>query len=112
MHERQALATPLVQKAELVLIEPKLVQDGRVNIAEMLRLLGRHEGVFKQQRVYQRVVALVMGELLALGRHTVTQLLLNLGLTDADWSAWYRLFSHQRFDEEKMAGVTMLMDWS
>lgn len=76
-------------------------------LTEMMRLLGRHEGAFKQQRVYQRVVALVMGELLALGRHTVTQLLLNLGLTDADWSAWYRLFSHQRFDEEKMAGVML-----
>ena len=46
-----------------------------------------------------------MAELFAFGRHTITQLLLTLGLTEEDWSAWYRLFSQARFVEEKMAEV-------
>ena len=28
----------------------------------------------------------------------MTQGLLALGETEKDWSAWYRLFSHKRFD--------------
>ena len=42
-----------------------------------------------------------MAEMFTFGRHTVSQLLLTLGLTDEDWSAWYRLFSKKRYDEEK-----------
>ena len=34
-------------------------------------------------------------------------LLLTLGLVDEDWSAWYRIFSRNRFDEEKTAGVML-----
>jgi hypothetical protein len=32
------------------------------------------------------------------GRHTITQMLLTLGLVDTDWSAMYRLFSRKRFE--------------
>jgi len=39
----------------------------------------------------------------AFARHTVTQGLLALGLTDADWSAFYRLFSRSRYDEERLS---------
>jgi hypothetical protein len=67
---------------------------------EMMRLLGKCEQAYGQRRVFKRVMALVMAELFAFGRHTVTQLLLTLGLTDEDWSAWYRLYSHKRFEEE------------
>ena len=35
------------------------------------------------------------------GRHTVTQLLVTLGLVETDWSAMYRLFSRPRFDAEE-----------
>ena len=38
-------------------------------------------------------------------RHTVSQLLMVLGLTDRDWSAWYRLFSARRFDDEAASKV-------
>jgi hypothetical protein len=50
-------------------------------------------------------VALVIGELFTFARHTLTQVLMALGLTDADWSAWYRLFSTGRFDEAGAAAV-------
>lgn len=54
-----------------------------------------------------------MGERFAFGRHTITQLLLSLGVVEDDWSAWYRLFSEQRYDEEATSRVMvqeMLME--
>jgi hypothetical protein len=76
-------------------------------LTELMILLSRCEPAFGQKRVFNRVLALVMAELFAFGRHTITQLLLTLGLTEEDWSAWYRLFSHKRFDEEKTAEVML-----
>src|SRR5690606_24966934 len=43
---------------------------------------------------------LVMAELFTFGRHTVSQLLMSLGLNEQDWSAWYRVFSEGRFHYE------------
>ena len=77
--------------------------EKRPLLIELTRLLNNCEQAYQQKRVFNRALALVMGELFAFGRHTITQLLLTLGITDEDWSAWYRLFSHKRFDEEKIA---------
>ena len=76
-------------------------------IVELMSLLEKCEPAIGQKRVFNRVLALVMAEIFAFGRHTVTQLLLTLGLTDEDWSAWYRLFSHGRYDEEKTSRVML-----
>lgn len=78
-------------------------------LTELTRLLNNCEQAYRQKRVFNRVMALVMGELFAFGRHTITQLLLTLGITDEDWSAWYRIFSHKRFDEEK-TGALMISE--
>lgn len=72
-------------------------------LEELGKLLAAHRGVFRQERVFRRMEALVFGSLCAFARHTLTQLLLALGLTDADWTAWYRLFSRERFQEEALA---------
>ncbi len=69
----------------------------------LLELLARHRPAFRQARSYWRVVGLVFGELFNFGRHTVTQGLMALGLTDADWSGWYRLFSRSRYREAAVA---------
>jgi hypothetical protein len=74
-------------------------------IKNLFDLLAAHRGTFNQERVYQRAVALVIAEVMAFGRHTVTQLLLTLGLAAEDWSAWYRLFSKGRFVEEAAGEV-------
>jgi hypothetical protein len=66
-------------------------------------LLAAHRPAFRREQPYRRAVALVFGELFAFARHTVTQGLLALGLTDADWSPFYRLFSRQRYDEEALS---------
>lgn len=78
-------------------------QTGSPLLQALFALLEAHRPAFRQERPYRRAVALVIGTLFSFARHTVTQALLALGLTDADWSAWYRLFSRERFDEERLA---------
>ena len=70
-------------------------------------LVAAHRPLFSQQRVYERVRTLLLGELLAVSRHTVTQLLMALGLTEEDWSAWYRLFSRARFKAAAASEVVL-----
>lgn len=74
-------------------------------IKKLFELLKSHRRLVGQERVYQRVAALVLAEILTFGRHTVTQLLLTLGLAAEDWSAWYRLFSAGRFAVEKAGEI-------
>ena len=76
-------------------------------LTEMMSMVAKCEKVFGQKRVFNRVLALVMAELFAFGRHTITQLLLTLGIIDEDWSGWYRIYSEGRFDAERV-GVVML----
>lgn len=66
-------------------------------------LLQAHQPAFRQGRTYRRAMGLVFGELYNFGRHTLTQNLLTLGITDGDWSAWYRLWSRPRFEEGVLA---------
>lgn len=74
-------------------------------IKNLFALLEAHRAIFNQQRVYMRVVALVLAEVFAFSRHTITQLLMTLGLTEQDWSSWYRLFSGGRFVAERASAV-------
>lgn len=78
---------------------------GLVN--ELVRLLLAHREAFGQQRVFERVIALVFAEVVVWARHTVTQLLWALGIQNEDWSAWYRLFSRGRFHEEGVNSVLL-----
>lgn len=72
-------------------------------LQELLKLLEAHRPAFRQERTFRRSEALALGELFAFARHTVTQSLLALGLTDSDWSGWYRLFSRERYSEEELS---------
>ena len=68
----------------------------------LLELLAAFRPVFRQERPYRRCVALVFGSVFAFARHTISQLLLVLGVTEQDWSAWYRLFSEPRIDVDAL----------
>jgi hypothetical protein len=72
-------------------------------LTALMVLLAAHRPAFGRGQPYRRAVALVFGELFAFARHTVTQGLLALGLAEADWSAFYRLFSRRRYDEEALS---------
>lgn len=69
-------------------------------LKNLLQLLSEQRAIADQQRVYERLELLIFGELFTFGRHTITQLLMSLGLNEQDWSAWYRLFSEERFNYE------------
>lgn len=83
-----------------------IAQDEEI-LKQLEELLEAHRPAVGQQRIYERLKALVFGEMLALGRHTLTQVLMALGLTETDWTAWYRLFSEARFEEEVVNGVLL-----
>jgi hypothetical protein len=76
-------------------------------LKHLLDLLAAHRPIFQQERIYQRVVALLLAEVFVFARHTITQLLLGLGQTEQDWSAWYRLFSQRRFRYEQASQVLL-----
>lgn len=74
-------------------------QEIPVLLQAVFQLLQAHRPAFHQNRPYWRAMGLFFGELFAFARHTVSQTILALGVTDGDWSAWYRLFTRPRFDE-------------
>jgi hypothetical protein len=78
-----------------------------VLLQAVINLLLAHRQAFRQERTFLRGVGLFFAELFNFGRHTVTQDLLTLGLTDGDWSPWYRLFSRARFEEEPLAACML-----
>jgi hypothetical protein len=57
-------------------------------LSTFIELVQRHRGNYEQERVFNRVLGLVLAEVMVFGSHTITQLLLALGLTDADWTAF------------------------
>jgi hypothetical protein len=65
-------------------------------LRELWRLLWAHRAAVRQGRCFDRLRALVLGQLCAVARHTFTQALLALGLVDADPSAFYRLVGRAR----------------
>jgi len=73
----------------------------------VLNLLRAHRRAFRQERTYRRGIGLFFGELFSFARHTITQGILALGITDGDWSAFYRLFSQERFEEETLANCML-----
>jgi hypothetical protein len=48
--------------------------------------------------------ALLFRHIFSFARRTATQALIVLGLTDQDWSAFYRLFNEPRIDYEELTG--------
>jgi len=72
---------------------------------QLIKLLQAHRHLFRQERIFQRVALLVIAEIIVFARHTVTQLLMSVGLTEQDWSSWYRLFSQRRFPYEQASEV-------
>lgn len=57
-------------------------------------LLRAHRPAFRQERTFHRVQALIFGHLFSFARRTVTQALVALGLTEGDWSAFYRSLTY------------------
>ena len=76
-------------------------------LKELFKLLAAQRPVVKQGRTFQRIIGLVLAEMFTFSRHTVTQLLMSLGLTEQDWSTTYRLFSQGRFDYARASEILL-----
>ena len=76
-------------------------------LPELLALLAAHRPAFRQERTARRSEALLLGWLCAFGRHTITQVLLALGLGRVDWTAWYRLFSRERVAYDQLSACLL-----
>jgi hypothetical protein len=59
-------------------------------------LLAAYRAGVRQERTFVRLVLLTVACLLGFGRQTLTRWLLGLGVTEQDWTAWYRLFNQPR----------------
>jgi hypothetical protein len=65
-------------------------------INQFIQLLELHRSMFGQERVFLRMIVLVIGEIFAFKTHRITDLLRAMRLTDEDWSGWYRLFEDKK----------------
>lgn len=75
-------------------------------VKDMLEIMEASRAGFGQERVFRRAVMLALAEILTFGQHHITDLLRSVGLTEEDWSAWYRLLQQpQRFDEAALGKV-------
>jgi hypothetical protein len=73
-------------------------------VKEMLDIMAASRQGFGQERVYVRAVLLALAEIMSFGQHHITDLLRSVGLTQEDWSAWYRLLQEPtRMNEERLA---------
>ncbi len=81
------------------------ISENNPLLKHLFALLQAHQPIFKQERIYQRAVALLLAEVFVFARHTITQLLMALGLVEQDWSAMYRVFSQGRFRYERASEV-------
>lgn len=74
-------------------------------LKHLIELISKHRTIFKQERVYERAKALILAEIFVFARHTITQLIMALGMSGQDWNAWYRLFSAKRFSYDKASEI-------
>ena len=66
------------------------------------QLWERNRPAFKEERTWRRAGTLALSALACLGRHTLTGMLCTSGQQFHDWTAAYRLFTHNRINLEKM----------
>lgn len=72
-------------------------------VKDMLQMMEASREGFGQDRVYLRAVLLALAEILSFRNHHITDLLRSVGLTQEDWTAWYRLLQKPtRLHEERL----------
>lgn len=86
---------------------PLPTAPARPLLPEVFALVAAHRPAFGQERLFQRSVALLLGWVGTFGRHTITGVLLALGLGQSDWTAWHRLFSRRRVAYERLTSCLL-----
>lgn len=67
-------------------------------------MIARCGGAFSSPETFARGRRHLLSHLVCFGRHTVTGLLRSQDRTRSDWTADYRLYSEDRFDEDRIFG--------
>jgi hypothetical protein len=67
-------------------------------------LIAKCRSAFSSDETFCRGRRHLLSHLVCFGRHTITGLLRNQDRTQCDWTADYRLYSEDRFDEDKLFG--------
>jgi hypothetical protein len=67
-------------------------------------LIARCDSAFSSPETFARGRRHLLSHLVGFGRHTITGLLRNQDRTQCDWTADYRLYSEDRFDEDQLFG--------
>ena len=65
-------------------------------------MIAKCGSAFSSQDTFARGRRHLLSHLVCFGRHTVTGLLRSQDRTQCDWTADYRLYSEDRFQEEKV----------
>lgn len=65
-------------------------------------MIAQCGSAFSSDETFARGRRHLLSQLVCFGRHTVTGLLRNQDRTQCDWTADYRLYSEDRFDEDKL----------
>jgi hypothetical protein len=87
-----------------------IVPQNRELINQVFALLGKHESIFGQARVFVRAVLLLLSEVFAFSGHRVTDLLGAVGLVGEDWSAGYRVWEKPGRFVEEQAGALLFRE--
>lgn len=70
-------------------------------------LFAQTRPAFGQERVFRKARQLAIASVLALGKHTVSGMLITAGRESEDWSSAYRLFERERIDREALFAPAM-----
>ena len=76
-------------------------------MGELDKLLSKGTEAFTKSKIAKKVRELVYGNLTCLGRHTISGMLTASGHQFVDWTSFYRLFSNQRIDIDKLNEVSI-----
>lgn len=71
-------------------------------LSHLEKLMSAWRPAFAQARTFQRMMVVVIGLMCCEGRRTITGSLALRGLTQADWSADYRIFSKVRWERREI----------
>lgn len=66
----------------------------------------------RQERTWRRVVVVLCGMVLNLGRQRLSQVIVTVGHGAQDWTAWYRLFNRGRVDWSAAQGRLVAELWA
>lgn len=98
-HRGQIAARPEKDLAHEIRDEKKTPQGLLGNFEE---IFAEAADSFGQERIFERGRIIALSAIAGLGRHTVTGIIASGGRQNQDWSADYRLFSHERFDQDRL----------